>query len=425
MPRPGRAVPMIGYTSSMSPEREGASPKNLVWLGLLYGVQGLPYGFQASALGVYLRERGVSLSAIGFAGALSAPWLLKVLWAPLVDRYRSGPLGARRSWILPMQLGLFLAVVAAALLPAEGDVHPLLFVVFLMNLFAATMDIAVDGLAVDLLRPHQLGLGNTLQVVGYKIGMLTGGGLLVWATGHLGWGPLFLCMAALTLGVAIVTTFMREPAAHQAHRDEPSLGAVVSQLLGTLRRPGSVALVTLIATYKLGESLIDPMFGAMLTDRGVARETIGLWVGTYGMATSIAGSVVGGLLAARFSLRSALLVAAAFRGAPIALEVAIAFGLVPIEVSPLALAAEHFFAGALTTGMFAFMMSRTDRSIGASHYTLLAVIEVLGKTPPSLLSGVFAEHLGYGPAFSIGLATSMLWPLLVWPLTKPVEPSAR
>lgn len=409
-----RALHRPAMTATTASPRESTSPRHLAWLALVYGVQGLPYGFQASALGVYLRERGLSRSAIGFAGALAAPWLLKVLWAPLVDRHRGGPLGARRSWIVPMQVALALSMVGAALLPENGDVHPLLFLVFLMNLFAATMDIAVDGLAIDLLRPHELGLGNAIQVVGYKIGMLTGGGLLVWATGHLGWTPLFWCMAALTLLVSGFTLTMHEPAS--AHHAQGSLREVVMQLWATLRQPGAIAVVLLVVSYKFGEALIDPMIGPLLTDHGVPRETIGLWVGTYGMATSIAGSVVGGLLVQRTSLSTALLVAGALRGVPIALEVAVAFDAVPLTVVPYALAAEHFFAGMLTTAMFAFMMSRVDRRIGASHYTLLANVEVLGKTPPSMLSGVLADHLGYGPAFSIGLGAALLWPVLAGPL---------
>jgi len=51
----------------------GAGPGQLAWLASLYAVQGLPYGFQASALAVQLRERGVSLEAIGLSGALAAP----------------------------------------------------------------------------------------------------------------------------------------------------------------------------------------------------------------------------------------------------------------------------------------------------------------------------------------------------------------
>lgn len=401
-------------------ERPGASRRDLAWLAVLYGVQGLPYGFQASALGVYLRERGVSLEAIGFAGALSAPWLLKALWAPLVDHHRGGPLGPRRSWIVPMQLGLAVTMAVAGALPSGGDVHPLLFLVFLMNLFAATMDIAVDGLAVDLLRAHQLGLGNSIQVVGYKIGMLLGGGLLVWATGHLGWGPLFFVMAGLTLSAMGLTLVMREPAAAEETREAdrapdgdpaPRLVDVVKRQWRTLALPGALALVALITTYKLGEALIDPMFGVMLTDYAVDRSTLGLWVGTYGMGTSILGSVVGGLVGSRVSLVRALVFAGALRGVPMLLAVLIAFRVVPVVYAPIAIAAEHFFAGMLTTSMFAFMMARVDRRIGASHYTLLATIEVLGKTPPSLLSGVLAGALGFGPAFAVGLGAAALWPL--------------
>jgi PAT family beta-lactamase induction signal transducer AmpG len=156
------------------------------------------------------------------------------------------------------------------------------------------------------------------------------------------------------------------------------------------------------------------MFGPMLTDRGVSRETIGLWIGTYGMATSIAGSVVGGLVAARTSLIRALVVAGILRSVPLGIQVAIAFRWVPLSLAPWSVGV----AGMLTTCMFAFMMSRVDRTIGASHYTLLATVEVLGKTPPALLSGVLSQHLGYGPAFSLGLLVAMLWPLVAGPLSR-------
>src|SRR5687767_6318696 len=144
-------------------------------LWTLYFVQGLPFGFQATALPVYLRAAGVSLAVVGMATALALPWALKIFFAPLVDRYGSARFGARRSWILPLQLGLLACCAAAALVPPvplERSLAPLLWLVFGMNLFAATMDVAVDGLAVDLLEPDELGQGNIAQVVGYKAGML-------------------------------------------------------------------------------------------------------------------------------------------------------------------------------------------------------------------------------------------------------------
>lgn len=145
------------------------NPRTLGLLLALYFVQGLPFGFQAVALPVYLRQLGVSLESIGLLGALAAPWMLKALWAPLVDRYYSPRLGRRRSWILPAQAGLALCCAAGA---AAGEDHLglLLALVLLMNLFAATQDIAADGLAVDLLSEQELGPANAAQVTPKHVG---------------------------------------------------------------------------------------------------------------------------------------------------------------------------------------------------------------------------------------------------------------
>ena len=74
--------------------------------------------------------------------ALSAPWMAKALWAPLVDRYGSARFGRRKSWIVPMQA----ALAAGALLAARtDDMVTLAALILVMNLCAATQDIAVDG----------------------------------------------------------------------------------------------------------------------------------------------------------------------------------------------------------------------------------------------------------------------------------------
>ena len=148
----------------------------LIVLAILYVVQGLPFGFQTAALGPYLRGEGVRLADIGFAGALAAPWMLKILWAPVVDAWGSARFGRRRSWIVPMQGLLACTCFAAAAIPEHGAITALLVAVLFMNLFAATMDVAVDGLALDLLRERDLGGVAAAQVAGYKIGMLLEGG---------------------------------------------------------------------------------------------------------------------------------------------------------------------------------------------------------------------------------------------------------
>jgi MFS family permease len=394
------------------------SARRLGILWSLYFVQGLPFGFQATALPVYLRSSGVSLAGVGLATALALPWSLKVFGAPFVDRFGSARFGQRRSWIAPLQLGLLACCAAAALVPPERSLAPILWLVLGMNLFAATMDIAVDGLAIDLLEPHELGQGNIAQVVGYKVGMLTGGGVLVWASGRIGWEGLFLAMAGLVSLCFVATLLWHERRLPRAGGHPPVVHTRLADVLALLRRGVSTSggwwLLLFIGTYKLGETMADIMFKPFLVDHGFGPEQIGLWVGTWGMLLSIAGSIVGGFLAGRVPLLRAVGIAAALR----VLAVGAEWWLSLVEVTPTRVVAvtcvEHFFAGLLTTAMFAYMMSRVDRRIGATHYTLLATIEVWGKLPAAALSGVVAQATGYVLLFGIStvLSAAFLWLLV-------------
>ena len=389
----------------------------LALLSLLYVVEGLPFGFQATALGVLLRDRGVSLAGIGLAGLLAVPWSLKALWAPLVDRHGSERIGRRKSWILPMQALLAAALIAVGCLRPEDELTPLLCLVLAMNFVAATMDIAVDGLAVEILGPSELGLGNAAQVVGYKVGMLLGGGVLLWASATFAWSTLFFSVAALVTVSMIVTALVPEPRSELPGLEakiRASVREVLLALREAMRAPGAGALLFAIVGYKMGEALIEPMWSPFLRDHGVSRATIGLYVGTFGMVASIVGSLSGGVLATRVSLPRALMIASAFRVVALAGQASIAWQESPSHLLvAISTASEHFFSGVLTTVMFALMMSRTDRRIGATHYTLLATIEVLGKAPLSLASGFFADALGIRAGFGIGVGLSLAYVLVL------------
>jgi len=392
-------------------------------LWTLYFVQGLPFGFQATALPVYLRTEGMSLQAVGLATALSLPWSLKILWAPLVDRYGGGRFGRRKSWILPLQLLLALTCAAAALVPPHEGVSPILVLVLAMNLFAATLDIAVDGLAVDVLEVGELGHGNVAQVVGYKAGMLTGGGLLVWASGAIGWEGLFVAMAGLVAACFLVSLSWRET--DQARSREPRSPLVhprFREIFGALHdgvaRRGSGWLLLFIGTYKLGETMADTMFKPFLVDAGYGGQEIGLWVGTWGMLFSIVGSIGGGLLASRRPLLEAVAITAVLRAIPVAGE----WWLSLVTPTPgrvvSVTCAEHLFGGALTTAMFAFMMGRVDKRIGATHYTLLAAIEVWGKLPAGWVSGFITAHTSYSYLFGLATVLSIAFLGLLLPVSR-------
>lgn len=372
----------------------------------LYLSQGLPFGYQATALPVYLRESGTSLTLIGFSTILAAPWFLKVFWAPAVDTVWNGRMGRRRSWIIPLQVMLFTAIVSASFTSTAGLV-PLVINIFLLNLISATQDIAVDGLAVDILSENELGYGNAAQVVGYKAGMIISGGLLVWLSRYFGWNILFAVMAAISLLPLLLILFYRETGRGRVHAAKVTL----AELAGTLKRRIGMSsfrwLLLFIAFYKFGEIMIDVMYKPFLIDSGISGSDIGLWVGTYGMAASIAGSAAGGLLASKLPVYRSLVYASVLRLLPLLYITVLTFiPLQPYHVIVSTLL-EHFFGGLLTTAVFAFMMYNVDRSIGATHYTLLAAVEVLGKTPGALFSGFLTEAAGYSVCFIAGSAVSL------------------
>jgi predicted MFS family arabinose efflux permease len=284
-----------------------------------------------------------------------------------------------------------------------------------MNLAAATQDVAVDGLAVDLLPPEDLGRGNAAQVVGFKVGMLLGGGLLLWASAWIGVEGLFLGMAALALLGAGATWAFREPAPAPGTAP-PAPAEVARRVWQALRRPGTGWVLAFIATYKLGETLIDVMFKPFLVDQGYTAAQLGLWVGSWGLGCSILGSVLGGLLASRTAALTAVGVAALLRVGPLAAEWALAVFGAPAWAVIATTCAEHLLGGALTTAMFAFMMARVDRTVGGTHFTALAVVEVLGKAPAGLLSGLLAQALGYPALFGLGTALSVAFLALLVPL---------
>ena len=391
-------------------------PGRIGLLCVLYLVQGLPFGFQVGALPIYLREQGVGLAAIGYSTALAAPWALKFLWAPLIERF-GGRRGRRKVWIVPVQLMMVLGFLVASQISVTTQMVPLMVTLLVLNTLAATQDIAVDGLAIDLLPPEELGVGNAAQVVGYKIGMLLAGGVLVWASAFLGWSGAFMVMAAVVAAVAIVVWSVDEgeESAHFETVAIESVGEIVRVLVTAMRRPTMGWALAVVATYKMGESLIDVMYKPFLLDQGITASELGLWLGTWGMGASVAGSLTGGILATRIPLARLLMGWAAIRLIPECGQLGLAMGWLDVEMGAVVAVslAEHFAGGALTTVMFASMMGWVDRRIGATHFTALACVEVWGKSLAALFSGVMAERLTYAGTFGVGIFIGVAFLLLL------------
>ena len=390
--------------------------RKLVLLLGLYLSQGLPYGFFTQALPTRLRQDGLSLQGVGLASLLALPWAAKFLWAPLVDRWGGSPLGRRRGWIVPLQLGAVLLLVCLAATNPHAHLSWLFTAVVATNLLAATQDIATDALAVDLLSVRERGLGNGVQVAGYRAGMIIGGGALLMAFDKLGWPGTFLTMAALVAVATVPIALYKEPRPPEVIPEKVRYGQA---LLTFLRRPGSWPWLATLLVFKAGEAAETAMLRPFLVDRGLGLADIGWLLGTIGFAAGLVGALLGGWLAGALGRRLALLVCGLAQGIGLSVWIAPASGQPSGADLAWLVAVEHLTSGMATAALFTAMMDRSHSTTAASDYTFQASTVVLGTGAAAALSGFGAHALGYGGLFAICSAAAVgSTALAVWAVQK-------
>jgi len=140
---------------------------------ILYVAQGFPFGLVTVALPAFLLERGTSPAAVGgFVGGAMLPWTFKWLAGPMMDRFHYLAMGRRRPWVLLAQLGLVLTGLAFAFFPDGLDnLVTLTALCFVLNCFGATQDVAVDGMAMDVLPESEHGRANAFMGFGQVAGI--------------------------------------------------------------------------------------------------------------------------------------------------------------------------------------------------------------------------------------------------------------
>lgn len=362
----------------------------------LYLAQGLPFGFFTLALPVILREGGYSLTAISALGLLALPWSLKFLWAPLLDQR-----GTRRGWLLALQgAAVGLALLLTQLEP-DGGFAVLLAAALAFNLVAASQDVVTDGLAVRVLGPRERGLGNGIQVGAYRLGMILGGGLLLWLYARSGWSATFYCMALLLALTVLPVLTLREPARR------PDLPRTTSRQialgwLARLRQPAILAALGVIVAYRFGDQMVSSLFGPFLNDAGLSLATIALMKGAVGSTTSLAGAALGGAFVYAVGRRTALLASGLAQAACFGLYIAAADGTGGATLLWAATVTEGVISTMATVALFTLMMDAADPDHAGTDYTLLASAVVLVGTVAGIAGGLVADAVGYRVTFIAG-----------------------
>ena len=165
MKKPDTYNPFKRTAEGKFPSLSENAPLRYLSFSFLYFAQGLPEGLLRFGIPAWLAMNGKSAVEIGAFVAIGIlPWSFKILAAPLMDRFTFLAMGRRRPWILFGQLGLAISFLSMAFIADPlNNMFMLKLFSFFVGLFAVFQDIAVDGLAIDILPEDQQARANGLM----------------------------------------------------------------------------------------------------------------------------------------------------------------------------------------------------------------------------------------------------------------------
>jgi PAT family beta-lactamase induction signal transducer AmpG len=361
---------------------------------------GLPLLLTGSVLQAWMKDEGVDLGTIGLFALVGLPYTLKFLWAPLTDRFTPNALGRRRGWLLVFQIALIGSLISLSL--AQPAVAPLGLAVaaLLVTFFSASQDIVIDAYRREALADDEQGLGASLYVNGYRVGMLlaSGGGLIL--ADHISFAQVYQLMAVfMLLGVA-TTLFAPEP--RPAEGVPTTLReAVVQPFVEYFRRRDALLILAFVLLYKIGDTMASHMTTPFYLELGFSKTEIGAVVKLFGFWATVLGGLFGGLLIMRTGIYRALMVFGVLQG----LSTAGFAWLAVLGPSLPGLAAvisfENLSGGMGTAAYVAYMASLTNKKFTATQYALLSSLMGVPRVIAAAPTGYIAGALGWVSFFGL------------------------
>jgi PAT family beta-lactamase induction signal transducer AmpG len=419
-------------------------------LGLLlslYLAQGLPAGFLTQALPAILRQYHVSLQLIGWSGLLLLPSALKFLWAPIVDHHYSEKVGQSRSWILPSSALAILILTGVAMFEPASLVQTksaiiLFSLLFLLNIIGATQDIATDGLAVRMLGLRLRSAGNAIQVTGYRMGLILGGGVLLIVMDYSSWSTVFFVMIGLIVLNTLPILFFKEPVWIEKISKNIIPKADFKKVFSISRSKFEFvhfvkkiqfqfgyfwsnvemrAWLLVLLVFKIADYMSSGMVKPMMVDMGFSLTKIGLWGTILGSLSSLVGAALAAWLMRHMRRVTALVMFNGLQALTTGLYALIAwlfahhYALAGWELYA-ANAIEHVAAAMAMVGLLTIAMDYARSQHAGSDFTFqVCAMTVLGGMG-YLASGYLAAGLGYASQFGLSavLGFVLLLPIVWW-----------
>lgn len=390
---------------------------------------GLPLFFIIQLLPAWLLSYGVTVKTIAAFSLTQLPYVLKFLWAPLLDRYSLIPfLGRRRSWMLVTQIGLLIGIAVYGMLDPQAQLKWVVILSIVVSFLSATQDVAVDAFRREILSDQELGLGNSIHVNAYKIAGFVPGALSLILADHLPWHTVFIVTALFMLPGALMSLFVKEPAASK-FAPKTLISSVVEPFVEFFNRQGwkyALFILAFMLLYKLGDSMATALQSTFILKMGFSKTDLGTINKGIGLASSIAGGIFAGIWMLRLGINKALWVFGFAQTLAILAFVVLAhYG--PFEtiggrermLLAIVIAAETFAMSLGTMAFVSFIARTTNPAYTALQLALFTSLTAVPRSLINASTGWLVERMGWESFFYLFMVLAipgmlMLFKIAPW-----------
>ncbi|HSP58183.1 MAG TPA: MFS transporter [Halomonas sp.] len=399
---------------------------------------GLPFLLVFSTLSAWLRSDGVEVAAIGFFSWIGILYSIKFFWAPVVDRTAlpllTRLLGQRRGWMLLAQAIIATGLVGLASLDPQENLALVAAFSLLVAFGSATQDISIDAFRIESAPDDMQAAMASTYIIGYRGGLLAAGAGALYVASWISWEAAYLSMAAL-VGIGVITVLVRpepqrlsltthlihEPRVRaflRASRGKPRLlrrlgawliGAVVCPFTDffTRHRRKALWLLVFVAVYRISDLAMASMANPLYIDLGFSLATIANVTNIFGIAMSIAGGILGGLLVARYGIGPILILGATAATLTNLLFAALALAGAHLPMLVMTIVGDNLSNGLASAVFIAFLSSLTSRAYTATQYALFSSLMTLPGKFLSGFGGLVVAADGYATFFVIATALGL------------------
>lgn len=278
----------------------------------LYVAQGIPEGLLWYAIPAWLAMNGKSPAEIGsYVAVLGIPWSMKILNAPIMDRFTYLAMGRRRPWVLFGQLGLILSFLSMSLIINPLDnLHLLMILGFIVGFFEVTQDIAVDGMAIDILPVDQQARANGLMWGSKTLGISGSVAAGSWIMSEYGYFYAIISFSLIVSLIIIIPLLLRErpgekllpwtkgEASKVAEKIQlHSWKSIFKSLVKVFFLPVSFMMGIATFSFSMGRGLIDTVLPVFTVQQlGWADTQYSQVFATANLISGLLGMIVGGFL---------------------------------------------------------------------------------------------------------------------------------